>query len=75
MKKMDTQFRTQQNKEKRCQKEPNDDHRNTLKEEILHVITESIMEMLLDMVNQIYKRHSRNFKTSKIKNTKRHRNK
>jgi hypothetical protein len=33
-------------------KEPNDAHKNKLKEEILHVITENFMEMLLDMVNQ-----------------------
>jgi hypothetical protein len=29
------------------------------------------MGMLLDMVNKTYKRHSRNFKTPKIKNTRR----
>jgi hypothetical protein len=33
-------------------KEPNDAHKNTLKEEILQVINEKLMEMLLDMVNQ-----------------------
>jgi hypothetical protein len=33
-------------------KEPNESHRNTMKEEILHVITENFMEMLLAMVNQ-----------------------
>jgi hypothetical protein len=33
-------------------KEPNDAHKNILKEEILQVITENFMEMLLDMVNQ-----------------------
>jgi hypothetical protein len=33
-------------------KEPKDAHKNTLKEEILQVITENFMEMLLDMVNQ-----------------------
>jgi cell division protein FtsX len=32
--------------------EPNDVHKNSLKEEILQVITENFMEMLLDMVNQ-----------------------
>jgi hypothetical protein len=32
-------------------KEPNEGHKNTLKEEILQVITENFMEMLLDMVN------------------------
>jgi hypothetical protein len=33
-------------------KEPSDAHKNSLKEEILQVITENFMEMLLDMVNQ-----------------------
>jgi hypothetical protein len=32
-------------------KEPNEAHKNMLKEEILQVITEDFMEMLLDMVN------------------------
>jgi hypothetical protein len=44
---------------------------NVLKEETLQVITENFMEMLLDMVNQNVKRHSRNFKTPKIKNMRR----
>jgi predicted house-cleaning noncanonical NTP pyrophosphatase (MazG superfamily) len=33
-------------------KEPNDAHKNNLKEEILQIITEKFMEMLPDMVNQ-----------------------
>jgi hypothetical protein len=33
-------------------KEPNDVHKNILKEEILQVITENFMEMMLDIVNQ-----------------------
>jgi hypothetical protein len=33
-------------------KEPNETHKNTLKEEILQVIMENFMEILLDMVNQ-----------------------
>jgi hypothetical protein len=32
--------------------EPNEAHKNTLKEEILQVINENFIEMLLDMVNQ-----------------------
>jgi hypothetical protein len=32
--------------------EPNNVYKNTLKEEILQVITENFMEILLDMVNQ-----------------------
>jgi type IV secretory pathway VirB6-like protein len=50
-------------------KEPNF-HKNSLKEEILQIITENFMEMILEMVNQTYKMHSRNFKTPKIKNEK-----
>jgi hypothetical protein len=56
-------------------KEPNDAHKNTLKEQILQVITENFMEMLLDMVNQNVQEAPRNFKTPKIKSTRRHRNK
>jgi hypothetical protein len=33
-------------------KEPNEAHRNNLKEEILQVINENFIEMILDMVNQ-----------------------
>jgi hypothetical protein len=32
-------------------KEPNNVHKNTLKEKILQVITENFMEMIVDMVN------------------------
>jgi hypothetical protein len=33
-------------------KEPNEPHKNTLKEKILQVINENFIEMILDMVNQ-----------------------
>jgi hypothetical protein len=33
-------------------KEPNEAHKNTLKEEILQVINENFIELILDMVNQ-----------------------
>jgi hypothetical protein len=33
-------------------KEPNNAHKNTLKEEILQVINKNFIEMLLDMINQ-----------------------
>jgi hypothetical protein len=33
-------------------KEPNEAHKNILKEEILQVINENFIEMILDMVNQ-----------------------
>jgi hypothetical protein len=56
-------------------KEPNKAHKNNLKEEIQQVINESFIEMLLDMVNQTYRRHSRNSNTTKIKNMRKHKNK
>jgi hypothetical protein len=56
-------------------KEPNKVHKNTLKEEILQEITESFTEMLPDKVNQNVRRHSRNSKTTKIKNKRRYRKK
>jgi hypothetical protein len=56
-------------------KEPNKDQKNTLKEKILQEITENFMEMLLDKVNQSIRRHSRNSKTIKIENIRRHKNK
>jgi hypothetical protein len=56
-------------------KEHNNAHKNTVKEEILQVITENFMEILLDMVNQNIQEASRSFKTPKIKKTRRHRNK
>jgi hypothetical protein len=33
-------------------KEPNEAHKNNLKDEILQVINENFIEMILDMVNQ-----------------------
>jgi hypothetical protein len=50
MKKTDTQLQNQQNEDKLCQ--PNEAHKNNLKEEILQVINENFIEMILDMVNQ-----------------------
>jgi hypothetical protein len=56
-------------------KEPNDVHKNNLKEDILQVITEIFTEMIQDMVNQNVQETLKNFKTPKIKNSRRHRNK
>jgi cell division ATPase FtsA len=56
-------------------KEPSDTHIKTLKEEILEEITEKFMEKILDMVNQNVQDALKNFKTPKIKNMRRHRNK
>jgi hypothetical protein len=59
------------NKDKLCHKP----HKNILKEDILQVITENFMEMLPDMVKKMYRRHSRNSQTTKIKKVRRHKNK
>jgi hypothetical protein len=48
-------------------KEPNDVHKNTLKEEILQVITENFMEMMLDMVNQNIQKALKKFQGTKNK--------
>jgi hypothetical protein len=52
-------------------KEPNEDHKNSLKEEI----NETFIEMLLEMVNQNIQEALRNSKTAKLKNMRKHRNK
>jgi hypothetical protein len=56
-------------------KQPNEAHKNNLKEDILQVLNENFIEMILDMVNQIYRRHSRNSKTTKIENLKKQKKK
>jgi hypothetical protein len=48
-------------------KEPNDAHKNSLKEEILQVITENFMEMLLDMVSQKVQEALKKFQYTKNK--------
>jgi hypothetical protein len=48
-------------------KEPNEAHKNTLKEEILQVITENFMEMILDMVNQNVQEAFKKFQDNKNK--------
>jgi hypothetical protein len=56
-------------------KETNEVHKNNLKEEILQVTNENFIEMILDMVNQNVQENSRNSKTTKIENLKKHTNK
>jgi hypothetical protein len=51
MKKMDTQFLTQQ-AIINVTKEPRDAHKKTLKEEIMEETTEKFMEKILDMAKQ-----------------------
>jgi hypothetical protein len=48
-------------------KEPSDAHKNTLKEEILQVITENFMEMILDKVNQNVQGALKKFQDTKNK--------
>jgi hypothetical protein len=52
MKKTDTQIQTPTKTKINYTKEPNEAHKNTMKEEILKVINENFIEMLLDIVNQ-----------------------
>jgi hypothetical protein len=51
-------------------KEPNDAHKNILKEEILQVFTENFREMLLDMVNQNVQEALKKFQDNKNKEYK-----
>jgi ABC-type transporter Mla subunit MlaD len=48
-------------------KEPNNVHKNALKEEILQTITENFMEMLPDMVNQNIQEAFKKFQDTKNK--------
>jgi uncharacterized membrane protein YcgQ (UPF0703/DUF1980 family) len=48
-------------------KEPNEAHKNTLKEETLQVINENFMEMILDMVNQNVQETLKKFQDNKNK--------
>jgi hypothetical protein len=46
-------------------KEPNESHKNNLKEEILQVIKENFIEMILDMVNQNVQETLKKFQDNK----------
>jgi hypothetical protein len=48
-------------------KEPNDAHKNNLREEILQVITENFMEKILDVVNQNIQEALKKFQETKNK--------
>jgi uncharacterized protein YukE len=52
MKKTDAQIQTPKKTKINYAKEPNEAHKNNLKEEILQVINENFIELILDMVNQ-----------------------
>jgi hypothetical protein len=48
-------------------KEPNEAHKNNLKDEILQVINENFIEMILDMVNQNVQETLKKFQDNKNK--------
>jgi hypothetical protein len=48
-------------------KEPNDIHKNILKEEILQVIPENFREMILEMINQNVQKGLKKFQDTKNK--------
>jgi hypothetical protein len=48
-------------------KEPNEAHKNDLKEEILQTLNENFIEMILDMVNQNVQETQHKIKTTKTK--------
>jgi hypothetical protein len=48
-------------------KEPNEAHMNILKEELLQIINENLIEMLLDMVNQNVQEALKKFQDNKNK--------
>jgi predicted house-cleaning noncanonical NTP pyrophosphatase (MazG superfamily) len=56
-------------------KEPNEAHKNKLKEEILQVINENFMEMILDMVNQNVQETLKKFQDNKNRELRKHKNK
>jgi hypothetical protein len=55
-------------------KEPNEAHKNTLKEEILQVINENFIQMLLNMVNQNVQETLKKLQDKKTKNMRKPRN-
>jgi hypothetical protein len=56
-------------------KEPNEAHKNILKEEFLQVINENFIKMLLDMVNQNIQEVLKKFQEDKNKEYEKHKNK
>jgi hypothetical protein len=56
-------------------KEPNEAHKNNLKEEILQVLNENFIEMILDMVNQNLQETLKKFQDNKIENLKKQKKK
>jgi hypothetical protein len=52
-------------KKRNYTKEPNEAHKNTLKEEIMQAINENFIEMILDMVNQNVQETLKKFQDNK----------
>jgi hypothetical protein len=75
MKKTDTPIQITKKMKTNYAKESNEAHKNNLKEEILQIINENFIEMILDMVTKMYRRHSRNSNTTKIENLKKQKKK
>jgi hypothetical protein len=66
MKKMDTQIQTPTTKINYT-KEPNEAHKNNLKEETVQVRNENFIDMLLDIVNQNVQEALKKFQNTKNK--------
>jgi hypothetical protein len=47
-------------------KEPNEAHKNNIKEDILQVLNENFIDMILIWSTKMYRRHSRNSNRTKI---------
>jgi alpha/beta superfamily hydrolase len=56
-------------------KEPNEAHKNNMKEKIFQVINENFIEMILDMVNQNVQETLKKFQDNKIENLRKHKKK
>jgi predicted nucleic acid-binding Zn-ribbon protein len=65
MKKTDTQIQTPRKRRLNYAKEPNEAHKNMLKEETLQVINENFIKRILDMVNQNVQETLKKFQDNK----------
>jgi hypothetical protein len=65
MKKTDTQIQTLNKMKINYAKEPNEAHKNKLKEEMLQVLNENFIEMILDMINQNVQETFKKFQDNK----------
>jgi hypothetical protein len=56
-------------------KEPNEAHKNNLKEDLLQILNENFIEMILDRVNQNVQETLKKFQDKKIENLKKQKKK